>query len=686
MFRARSSRKGFTLVELLVVTPVALLVIVGFIALMVVMVGDVIASRTFNTMTYDIQNALDTIERDVRLSTEFQTTSGELPAPQGKNGNTSPFTSTAGDLVLGTIATDKNPLDPTRRFVHYNAPFECSSEHRYKNRVFFTSVIYFVRDNSLWRRSYVPSYTPSNMCSTPWQINTCSPDYTSAQTQCQSTDSEILKDVKSFRVAYHERPEDTVEISSASASDASTIKVSIELEGRAAGRTVGAASSTRATKLSSRDVNLAPPDAPVVSGSRSGTDAVFSWPGVPTASSYIIRYNINGGGWRTASENSTETSLSVPAHHGDTVSIEVMARNTTGTSPRATATAEIPTWIGCSYMNEWKTIYATRECGFTKTRSGVVLIRGLPNGGLRNTHVSLFQLPPDYRPRYTQMFEGVANNYVSVRIQVDANGWVRLIEGSSSDPGNTAPGWLSISNIMFLASDASSSATNLTLQNSWKNYHQIYGGSGVWPDLTSAQDASGRIHLSGLVGGGTYTPSHTAIAPLSTPQRPSDYLIIPARAANGFNQVGITEPSRGSVVARGFNPSSWISIQAMYYPSSYSGWTNFTTTSGTPGNGQIGNGWVAYGDVHATPAYTKSDDGIVTIKGLIRNGSTTSGTVVAQLPPGYRPGDNQTIRTVGVAYDNVNAVFDIHPDGRVVALKSNVAWTSLSSISFLAGP
>src|SRR5690606_28993420 len=142
--------RGFTLVEMMVMAPIAILAVTGFIALMVTMVGNVIASHNRNIMTHDIQSAIDYIEQDVRLSTQFLETSGSLPSPQGKNGATSAFQSSAGDLILGEIATDKNPVDPTRKFIYYNKPFNCNiPSEAYKNRIFFTTVIYYVKDNSL---------------------------------------------------------------------------------------------------------------------------------------------------------------------------------------------------------------------------------------------------------------------------------------------------------------------------------------------------------------------------------------------------------------------------------------------------------------------------------------------------------------------------------------------------------
>ena len=93
----------------------------------------------------------------------------------------------------------------------------------------------------------------------------------------------------------------------------------------------------------------------------------------------------------------------------------------------------------------------------------------------------------------------------------------------------------------------------------------------------------------------------------------------------------------------------------MYYPSAYAGWSTLT----------LQNGWTKYNSAAYSPAqYKKSADGIVTIRGLIKGGTTTAGTVLATLPVGYRPSArvivNGTIPTVG------RARIDVDTDGSIL--------------------
>lgn len=255
---SRNSRihraQGFTLIEVLVIAPIALLVVTGFVALMITMIGDVITSRAQNVITYDTQSAIDSIDQDVRLTVQFLDTSDTMVSPQGKDGSTAAFTSTSGDLVLAEVATDKNPIDTTRSFIYYDDPYGCSDPATvYKNRIYYITVIYTVRNGSLWRRTSLPS--PSGtLCQNPWQINTCAPNYSSSATRCQSNDSEILRNVKSFSIQYYTNPEDTATIPASSAVSAKSIKVTIESETTTAGRTINASSYGRSTKMNEDDI------------------------------------------------------------------------------------------------------------------------------------------------------------------------------------------------------------------------------------------------------------------------------------------------------------------------------------------------------------------------------------------------------------------------------------------------
>src|SRR5690349_7114651 len=184
--------KGFTLVEILIIAPVVIIVISGFVALMITIVGDVLTTRDQSNMSYEIQDGLDRIEQHIRLTTQFLATSGTQVAPQGSDSNftgTAAFSSTNA-LIMGGLATDKNPVDTTRKLVFYaKQPNDCNGQEIY-NRVFQSKIMYFIKNGSLWRRTVMPDFNTNvtaddnTVCLAPWQQNSCSPGYSLA-TRCQ---------------------------------------------------------------------------------------------------------------------------------------------------------------------------------------------------------------------------------------------------------------------------------------------------------------------------------------------------------------------------------------------------------------------------------------------------------------------------------------------------------------------
>lgn len=656
---------GFTLVEMLIVGPVALLVISGFIAMMVTMVGDVMVSYGRNGLTHDIQGSLDTIEQDVRLSTQFLTTTGTMPTPQGKDGSVSAFTSTGGDLILGEIATDKSPLDPTRKFIYYDTPNGCADPaQQYKNRILFTTVMYTLRNGSLWRRTFVPA-PGGTLCDQPWQVNTCAPGYAATDTQCKTNDTEVMKNVSTFTVTYYADGSSTTPIGAASASTASTVAVQINGQQTVAGRTLTATASVRATKLSDKDIALAPPAVPTVTAqpynaAEPGT-GTFTWTANPLVT-FSVRYNINGGAWITAAESTQDSSIKLKASRADTITVQVAARNTTGSSGYgAGASRTIPSWDACSLQNSWANYgspYA--RCGYTKTKDGIIILKGLiriPSSTAPATSgQTLFTLPPGYRPSYRLIFHAssydTTNTYgVKARVDVFPDGEVRIIDGNNN--------WVSLSDITFIPAGSLYSWSDVSYQNSWINY----GGS--FAPFQYTKDSTGRVHLQGLVKPDAGTAS-TTVTQLPAGYEPQQFLHLPDYR---YDVKSIDE--NGTVIVPNYT-GAYFAMQDMYYPVSFADWSNLT----------LQNSWVSYGSVNATPQYTRSSDCIVTVKGLIKSGTTGIAVVAATLPAGYRP--SETLFFGGVTSTGYYRV-QVEATGDIKLVYANATWSSLSMLNFVAG-
>lgn len=249
-------RAGFTLVEIVVIAPILILVLGGFVVALVTMVGDTLASRDSNALVYDTQTTLDRIEQDVRTSTGFLSTTGTMTAPQGSDANytgTAAFTSSSTNhLLLSTLSTTTNPLDPNRQVVYFaNQPNPCGSLQSY-NTPLTTTVIYYVYNGSLYRRTAVPSFTtttgqPNTVCGSPWQQNSCSPGYTS--TQCQTQDAKLMDNVSSVSLTYYGSPTCDTSCTAVAPTAATTVIVTINTAKTTAGQPLTNSATSRITRL-----------------------------------------------------------------------------------------------------------------------------------------------------------------------------------------------------------------------------------------------------------------------------------------------------------------------------------------------------------------------------------------------------------------------------------------------------
>lgn len=669
--KTASVQRGFTLVEMLVVAPLIILLIGAMIAYITTLTGDSLKLREKGTMAYDIQGALDIIEADSIKATKFLGTSGTLPSPQGKNDGTAAFTTTDPTpsdraLVMGTIATDKDPINPTRIPIYYaNQPVACGPGQE-GNTILITKSIYFVKDGSLWKRTIVPSYNTNSppddftVCSTPWQRNSCSVGQTAAQ--CRAEDSELVKNVSDFTVKYYATSTSTAPLPAADARLAKSIEVSITTSQSVAGESITQTGAVRVTRLNDIDANLvAPSQAPVVTSDVNNTTSVtFDWAAVPDATSYKVSYSINGSTCSGNDATITGTSYTVNTVRKDNVKFCVTARNSYGTTTTTQASVSIPSTVPCDLGNGWEPYGAMYgDATFTKTSAGVVVLGGLIRYGNGTQYEVICTLPEGYRPSSRLIFAPATQGATQARIDINTNGDVIYVFGNT--------GWISLNGINFLAKDTAT-WTNLTGSNGWKAYGN---GLTTYAPPQVATDNTGRVHVQGLASSGTTTAGTVAFTlPASIGANAGDD-IYPARSgAVGSMQL---TPDK-TIKYRGSGGNGYWSLQAMFHPTTAGSWTTLPSPSA---------GWIRYNTAYNPAQYRKNSDGIVSLRGLIKSGTATSGTVIYTLPAGYRPSTN--IICSQVTYPDDFGRVDVSSTGQVI-VREGVAtnWLSLAGCDFLA--
>lgn len=292
-----------------------------------------------------------------------------------------------------------------------------------------------------------------------------------------------------------------------------------------------------------------------------------------------------------------------------------------------------------------------------KTSSGVVLLKGLiARTGTPAASETIAVLPPAYRPSAPLLFGTSTGSNVSGCLYVMTDGSILFCSGSGS--------WMSLENIHFIADTSryNSKPVNIFM-NGWSNY------GGGWGQASYVVDSIGRVNIQGLLTPGT-RGDNVGIFDLPSNLRPSNYMHVPEYGV-GFAAMGIGVGLGAPAINDKSLGSGFLTINAMYYPAGVGSWSDLS----------FQNGWSFYGGGFSTPQYTKAADGLVSLKGLIKNGTMTAGLPIATLPSGFRPAG----RILFASYaTNAYARVDIDPSGQIQYEAGSNAYLSLDGLTFYA--
>jgi prepilin-type N-terminal cleavage/methylation domain-containing protein len=420
-----------------------------------------------------------------------------------------------------------------------------------------------------------------------------------------------------------------------------------------------------------------PPDAPVIAASTDTiptAQAIFTWPAVSGAASYTFQYSVDGGDWITGFTEQNTLTYTVSGYHNATVNARAVAISSEGVlSSYGTSSIVTPLWGTLTYQNGWSDYgspYATG--GFTRTSTGAIILKGLlKRTGSVVLDETIAVLPSGYRP-YTGIQSSHLHSF-NVAITGADTATIKISkDGEIIASSNVSATATSLDRIAFMPNAGSGGFgnaffTSLSMLNGWANRSAYFE-----PELGYKVDSLGRVFLQGSLSPGTVT-ANTVIAnlPTSSPDiSVTPKLIIGMRSGcNGYAGIDL----ESELVTKGNCLGTALFTQAMYYPNAAG--ATWTTMS-------LQNGWVVYNATsNATPQYTKAADGIVTLKGLIKSGTTTNGVVLMTLPAGYRPSATITLASI---CDHLPCRIDIQADGDVLGRSVSASWTSLSGLNFVA--
>ena len=670
---------------MLVIVPVARLTIAALISLMVALVGDVMMARSRAAAVYDLQDTLDRIEQDSRISSAFLPTYSQLTSPQGRDGGTASF-SAAGpnyDLILNMPATTANPYSGSRDLVYYaDQPNPCSGTYQ-GNRPLTVRVIYFTSDNgdgtkTLWRRTIVPTWTTtggsaSSVCAAPWQRDSC-PLGSAISATCQTFDEKLLTSVTAFTPTYY----DANGASTTDVRNAVSMSLLLSQNQQVAGESISSSSTARISHVNGTTEQV-PSTAPTVTIDNPDINTMnnpvltsLTWNSVPNAAYYSLRYRVNAGAWVYPADQTNTTFQITTARPLDIINFEVTPKNDMGAGSIGTLTHTKPLWTVANLTNGWVCYEpGVWPCpSYTLSSAGVVLLQGLAKDG--PTGASMFTLPASLAPNKQIIFTSNSSGSSHTRIDVGQGGNVVVKNGSDNS-------WVSLDSIRFLSQ---SIANPSWLAPSYGGTWVAYGAE--WGSTQYVKDTLGRAHIYGLIKGGANLTAGTTLLGFNSGYQAPAYEIW-TTTTDPDNTASYQITTLNTATARGQGSTGWFAIAAMYHPAS---------SATTFNNLALTGGWVNYGAEYSTAAYGKASDGIVSLRGLIKSGT---GAPIATLPAGYCPASRNLFSTQGTtgtaSYSQQSiARIDIWWDGAANNCKVELVnttpavmngWLSLNGIHFM---
>lgn len=236
-----SLQKGFTLVELLVISPILMITVLATVTFLFNEYGNISKQNGQLNLQLEGQNILFGLQDDIWYANQFvndrNTNLSDDYAPNGGwTYNTTPPT-----LIINTAALTKSHRDPARQPVYINESTCTPPDGNGVNSVLYNNVIYFVSGTNLYKRILT---APSGMalCSALYVKQTCPVGHTSAT--CPA-DILLSTHVNTFSVTYY----DTGNVVTTIPENSESVKIDIGLKDKAFAEDIFASSSLRLRKI-----------------------------------------------------------------------------------------------------------------------------------------------------------------------------------------------------------------------------------------------------------------------------------------------------------------------------------------------------------------------------------------------------------------------------------------------------
>jgi type II secretory pathway pseudopilin PulG len=237
----QSNQKGFTLIEILVITPILMVTVLATITFLFNEFGQITKQNGQLNLQLEAQNILFGLQDDIWYSNQFASDKNanliDSYAPVGGwVYNTTPPT-----LIISTAALTKSHRDPNRQPIYLNESTCTPVDGNGVNSVLYNNVIYFVSGTNLYKRTLS---APGGLavCSNLYSKQTC--PTANSSSSCPA-DILLSDHINTFGITYYDTGNSTTLIPENSES----VKIDLGLKDKAYGEDILASSSLRLRKI-----------------------------------------------------------------------------------------------------------------------------------------------------------------------------------------------------------------------------------------------------------------------------------------------------------------------------------------------------------------------------------------------------------------------------------------------------
>lgn len=232
---------GFTLVELLVISPIIMVVTVAAVTFLFNQYGQVVKQDGQLNLRVEAQNILFGLQDDLWYANQFTSNLNDnlVDAYQPVGGWTN--STTPPTLIISTAALTKNRRDASRQPVFINESTCTPPDGDGANSVLYNNVIYFTSGTKLYKRTIT---APASLatCGSSYYTQTCPAAQATPSCKADVVLSELLD---SFSITYYDLNNNPT----TAPENAQSLQVSIGLRDKAYAEDIYASTSLRLRKL-----------------------------------------------------------------------------------------------------------------------------------------------------------------------------------------------------------------------------------------------------------------------------------------------------------------------------------------------------------------------------------------------------------------------------------------------------